>query len=90
MGRISHDLDDETLALAGSTTNALGTLHAQRDSSTSIVMPIHSSSNAILLHIVALAGKLGVIVDTPPAGGPPYVCETRTPAPSPTVSNFGG
>ena len=32
-------------------------------------------------HIIAPAGKLGVIVDTPPEGGPAYVCEIKDSSP---------
>jgi len=40
-------------------------------------MPMDSSSDIIMLHVIAPAGKLGVIVDTPQAGGPAYVCEIK-------------
>jgi len=41
------------------------------------MIPLDSSSNIIMLHVIAPAGKLGIIVDTPQAGGPAYVCEIK-------------
>lgn len=43
-----------------------------------------SSSITTIVHIIAPAGKLGVVVDTPPGGGPAYVCEVK-----PTSSLLG-
>lgn len=39
------------------------------------------TGSEIMLHVFAPAGKLGVIVDTPPSGGPAYVCEIKDSCP---------
>lgn len=40
-----------------------------------------TNTHVAMIHVIAPAGKLGVIVDVPPSGGPAFVCEIKDTCP---------
>ena len=52
------------------------------DAASLVPNPYASGNNpATIIHVIAPPGKLGVVVDIPPQGGPSYVCEIRKTCP---------
>lgn len=43
--------------------------------------PVEPGPGEVAVDVVAPSGRLGVVVDTPPEGGPPYVCEIKPTSP---------
>ncbi|KAL7531212.1 hypothetical protein ACHAXR_003904 [Thalassiosira sp. AJA248-18] len=54
---------------------------SDRSSPRDMLNNVTMTGSETMLHVVAPAGKLGVIVDTPPGGGPAYVCEIKDSCP---------
>mmetsp|Transcript_7590 Transcript_7590/g.15678 ORF Transcript_7590/g.15678 Transcript_7590/m.15678 type:complete len:628 (+) Transcript_7590:235-2118(+) len=64
-------------------TNGSPSVHIDSDDMSSITgansthLPGTSENPEVVVNVIAPPGKLGVVVNTPPGGGPSYVCELR-------------
>jgi len=80
MRRIDDDLEngtDGTSVGVSSSTSARSRLISPSQPNSSSSVPENAAPNIIMLQVLVPAGKLGVVVDTPPTGGPAYICEVK-------------
>lgn len=85
-----HNNSSSSRDMSRRLNNSSSSHMSRRSSSTSVdidsfttdaVRGTGGTTHVTMIHVIAPAGKLGVIVDVPPSGGPAFVCEIKDTCP---------